>query len=73
MDIKNVTMMRSTVHTAEKFSDPKIFDFNYSKTDAKIEAVPQTKWSKLDFVLSVLIVTTVIGIYVYFSPLGIAN
>jgi len=73
LDIKNVTMMRSTVQTAEKLSDPNIFDFNYSKTATKIEAVSQTKWSKLDFVLSVLIVTSVIVIYIYFSPYGIAG
>ncbi len=66
-------MMRSTVQAAEKLSDPDIFDFNYSKIATKIEAVPQTKWSKLDFVLSVLIVTGVIAIYIYFSPLGIAG
>ncbi|MFA7421163.1 MAG: hypothetical protein WCZ90_15885 [Melioribacteraceae bacterium] len=65
--------MRSTIQAAEKLSDPNIFDFNYSKIVTKIDAVPQTKWSKLDFVLSVLIVTTVIVIYIYFSPYGIAG
>lgn len=65
MELKNAAMVRSTVPVTEKLSDAHMLDFTNSIAVTK-ETAPQGKWSKLDFVLSVLIVTGVIAIYIYF-------
>lgn len=52
-------------------SDEQLNGLTYATTVAEDRAISRSSWSTSDVVLSVLVVFIIIGIFMYFSPLGV--
>lgn len=54
-------------------SDDHIRGLTFATTVAEDRAASRASWSKLDVILSLIVVAIIVAVFVYFSPLGIAK
>lgn len=58
---------------SEKPSEEQLQGLCYSTTMAEDKAASRASWNKLDVILSIIIVVFIVGVMLYFSPLGVAH
>ncbi|MBX2966338.1 MAG: sodium:solute symporter [Cyclobacteriaceae bacterium] len=58
---------------SEKPSDEQLNGLTYATTVAEDRAKSRASWTTSDLVLSVLVVVIIVGIFMYFSPLGVGG
>jgi len=57
----------------EKPSEEQLNGLTYATTMAEDRAVSRASWSTIDVVLSLLVFVFIIGVFIYFSPLGVGG
>jgi SSS family solute:Na+ symporter len=55
----------------EKPSDEQLKGLTYATTVAEDKARSRASWNSVDVVLSLIVVVFIVGIFLYFSPLGV--
>jgi SSS family solute:Na+ symporter len=59
--------------TTPKPDDIQIQGLTFATTVAEDKAASRASWNKTDVILSLIVVAIIVGIFIYFSPLGVGG
>jgi len=71
--ILSIVIMVVVSLLSERPDEKQIKGLTFATTVAEDRAASRASWNKMDVILSVIVVMIVIGVFLYFSPLGIAG
>jgi len=69
----SILIMVTVSMSTPKPSDAQINGLTFSTTVAEDRATSRASWNKWDVILSLIVVIFIIGVFIYFSPLGVAR
>jgi SSS family solute:Na+ symporter len=69
----SIAIMVTVSLLTEKPSEKRLSGLTFATTVAEDRAASRASWNSLDVVLSVIVLAIIAGIFIYFSPLGIAK
>ncbi len=69
----SIALMVIVSLATEKPSEKQLNGLTYATTVAEDKAHSRASWNKFDVVLSAVVVIIIIGVFIYFSPLGVAK